>query len=202
MIKAIIFDFGGVLVDWNPRYLYADVFSDTEKMEWFLHEVCSTAWNLEQDRGRSFADGIAQLEKQHPAFQKEIRLFWEGWPKMLKEEILETVTLLPQLKQNYAVYGLTNWSAETFPMLMDRFDFVQLFDDIVVSGDEGLVKPDKSIYELLLKRYNLLAQECIFIDDNIDNVKAAEQLGFSAILYKNSDYLKQDLSSLGVKGFQ
>jgi len=202
MIKAIIFDFGGVLVDWNPRYLYADVFSDTEKMEWFLHEVCSTAWNLEQDRGRSFADGIAQLEKQHPAFQKEIRLFWEGWPKMLKEEIAETVTLLPQLKQNYAVYGLTNWSAETFPMLMDRFDFVQLFDDIVVSGDEGLVKPDKSIYELLLKRYNLLAQECIFIDDNIDNVKAAEQLGFSAILYKNSDYLKQDLSSLGVKGFQ
>jgi len=202
MIKAIIFDFGGVLVDWNPRYLYADVFSDTEKMEWFLHEVCSTAWNLEQDRGRSFADGIALLEKQHSAFQKEIRLFWEGWPKMLKEEILETVTLLPQLKQNYAVYGLTNWSAETFPMLMDRFDFVQLFDDIVVSGDEGLVKPDKSIYELLLKRYNLLAQECIFIDDNIDNVKAAEQLGFSAILYKNSDYLKQDLSSLGVKGFQ
>lgn len=202
MIKAIIFDFGGVLVDWNPRYLYADVFSDTEKMEWFLHEVCSTAWNLEQDRGRSFADGIAQLEKQHPAFQKEILLFWEGWPKMLKEEIAETVALLPQLKQKYAVYGLTNWSAETFPMLMDRFDFVQLFDDIVVSGDEGLVKPDKSIYELLLKRYNLLAQECIFIDDNIDNVKAAEQLGFAAILYKNTDYLKQDLSSLGVKGFQ
>ncbi|MEJ5053587.1 HAD family hydrolase [Sphingobacterium sp. MYb382] len=202
MIKAIIFDFGGVLVDWNPRYLYADVFSDTEKMEWFLHEVCSTAWNLEQDRGRSFADGIALLEKQYPAFQKEIRLFWEGWPKMLKEKIAETVTLLPQLKQNYAVYGLTNWSAETFPILMDRFDFVQLFDDIVVSGDEGLVKPDKSIYELLLKRYNLLAQECIFIDDNSDNVKAAEQLGFSAILYKNSDYLMQDLSSLGVKGFQ
>lgn len=201
MIKALVFDFGGVLVDWNPRHLYETVFSDRDKMEWFLQEVCSTAWNLEQDRGRTFADGIALLEKKYPDFEREIRLFWECWPAMLKGEIAETVALLPLLKQHYPIYGLTNWSAETFPMLLDACGFVQQFDDILVSGEEGLIKPDRTIYELLLKRYKLQAQECVFIDDNSDNVKAAQELGFIAILFKNAAALKMDLRKLGIKGF-
>jgi len=201
MIKAVIFDIGGVLLDWNPRYVYRDIFSQSDQMEWFLENVCSTDWNLQQDKGRSFDEGMYKLKKQYPQFENEIDVFWKRWPEMLKGEINGTVAILQELKKHYEVYALTNWSSETFPLVKNRFDFIADFDGIVVSGEEGFIKPDEKLYKILLKKYNLLATECIFIDDNIENVKASVKLGFAAIHFTNSIALKLELQKVRIQGF-
>lgn len=201
MIKAVIFDIGGVLLDWNPRYVYRDIFSQSDQMEWFLENVCSTDWNLQQDKGRSFDEGMYKLKKQYPQFENEIDVFWKRWPEMLKSEINGTVAILQELKKHYEVYALTNWSSETFPLVKNRFDFIADFDGIVVSGEEGFIKPDEKLYKILLQKYNLLATECIFIDDNIENVKASVKLGFVAIHFTNSIALKLELQKVRIQGF-
>ncbi|MEJ5147097.1 MULTISPECIES: HAD family hydrolase [unclassified Sphingobacterium] len=200
MIKAVIFDIGGVLLDWNPRYVYRDIFPQIDQMEWFLENVCSTDWNLQQDRGRSFKEGMYVLKKQYPNFENEIDVFWKRWPEMLKGEIIGTVAILQELKKNYEVYGLTNWSSETFPLVKNRFDFIADFDGIIVSGEEGYIKPDEKLYKILLEKYNLRATECIFIDDNSENIKASVKLGFVAIHFTNSIALTVKLKKLGIQG--
>ena len=195
-IKNIVFDFGGVLVDWNPRYLYKNHFQDTDTMEWFLKNICTEAWNIEQDRGRSLSEATMELQQKFPEHSASIALFYGEWETMLQGEIPGTVVLLHQLKQKYTLYGLTNWSAETIDIAYSRFSFFKEFEGIVVSGTEKLIKPDKRIYQLLLNRYSIKAEESIFIDDNIHNVNAAQELGFYAIHFENPAQLEAALSTI------
>jgi len=195
MINTIVFDFGGVLIDWNPKYVYQSMFNDDAKMDWFLSNVCTNDWNLEQDRGRSFAEGTAILRKDFPEYSDYIDTFHSKWEQMVKGEILETVMILKELKRTYKIYGLTNWSAETFPIALNRFDFLQLFDGIVVSGEEKMIKPDKQFFQLLLNRYKLKAAECIFIDDNRKNIEAAYELGFNVIHFSSPENLRAELKA-------
>ncbi|WP_445452794.1 HAD family hydrolase [Flavobacterium sp. 25HG05S-40] len=195
-IKNIVFDFGGVLVDWNPRHLYKNHFQDTDTMESFLKNICTEAWNIEQDRGRSLSEATTELQQKFPEHSDMIALFYGEWETMLKGEITGTVALLLQLKQKYTLYGLTNWSAETIDIAYRRFSFFKEFEGIVVSGTEKLIKPDKRIYQLLLNRYLIKAEESIFIDDNIHNVKAAQELGFYAIHFENPAQLEAALLTI------
>jgi 2-haloacid dehalogenase len=197
-IENIIFDFGGVLVDWNPRYLYKDHFQDDKEMEQFLKNICTDEWNLEQDRGRSLSEGTVLLQNRFPEFHSLIQRFYDNWEIMLKSDIPETVSLLYKLKTKYKIYGLTNWSAETISIAYDRFLFFKEFDGIVVSGQEKMIKPDREIYHLLLKRYNLKAENTIFIDDNINNIRAAEEVGLYGIHFESPNQLETRLSLLNV----
>lgn len=197
-IENVIFDFGGVLVDWNPRYLYRVYFQDESEMENFLRTVCTDEWNVEQDRGRSLAEGTRLLQDKFPEFHSLIQLYYDQWEVMLHGDIPETVSLLHQLKGKYNIYGLTNWSAETITIAYERFPFFKEFNGIVVSGEEKMIKPDQKLYHLLIERYNLKAENTIFIDDNLKNVKAAEELGMIAIHFQNPDQLETELWSIGV----
>lgn len=195
-IKNIVFDFGGVLVDWNPRHLYKNHFQDTETMEYFLKNICTEEWNIEQDRGRSLSEATAELQKKFPEHSESIALFYGEWETMLKDEIPGTVALLHKLKQKYRLFGLTNWSAETIDIAYRRFSFFKEFEGIVVSGTEKLIKPDKRIYQLLLDRYSIKAEESLFIDDNSNNVNAARELGFEAIHFQNPEQLETALAKI------
>lgn len=197
-IENIIFDFGGVLVDWNPRYLYKDHFKDENEMEHFLKNICTDEWNLEQDRGRSLSDGTVLLQNKFPEFHSMIQLYYDQWNRMLKSDIPETVLLLHKLKAKYKIYGLTNWSAETISIAYKRFSFFKEFDGIVVSGQEKTIKPGKQIYHLLLDRYNLKAENTIFIDDNINNIRAAEEIGLYGIHFKSPSQLQTILSLINI----
>ena len=197
-IKNIIFDFGGVLVDWNPRYLYKNVFDDTAQMEYFLTHICTEEWNLQQDKDRTLQEGTLLLQKQFPDYADLIQLFYDQWEVMLKGEITENVKLLPLLKQHYPLFGLTNWSAETFPIALNRFPFFKNFDGIVVSGEEKIIKPDKEIFYLLLNRYQINASESLFIDDNINNIIAANEIGFHTIHIKPTIILEEELKKIKI----
>ncbi len=182
-IKNVVFDFGGVLIDWNQRYLYRKVFTSEEEMEWFLANVCTDEWNARQDAGRPFLEGVAEAKAQYPLYSAQIEMFWSRWIEMIGGEIKENTDWLRRLKvDGYGIYGLTNWSTETLPQAMERFDFFQLFDGIVVSGEEHLIKPDPRIYHILLDRYGLNPTECLFIDDSPKNVAAAKRIGMEAWL--------------------
>ena len=196
-VENIIFDFGGVLVDWNPRYLYRDYFRSDSEMENFLRTVCTDEWNIEQDRGRSLAEGTRLLQEKYPEFHSLIQLYYDKWEVMLQGDIPETVSLLYRLKEKFNIYGLTNWSAETITIAYKRFPFFGEFKGIVVSGEEKMIKPDKRLYHLLLDRYKLKAGNTIFIDDNLNNVKAAEELGMNAIHFKSPGQLETELQSIG-----
>lgn len=197
-IENVIFDFGGVLVDWNPRYLYKDYFTDENEMEYFLKNICTDEWNLEQDKGRSLNEGTVWLQNKFPEFHSMIQLFYDKWETMLKGDIPETVSLLYRLKAKYKIYGLTNWSAQTISFAYDRFSFFKEFDGIIVSGQEKMIKPNKQIYQLLLNRYNLKAENTVFIDDNINNIKASEEVGLYGIHFENPGQLETKLLSLNV----
>ena len=197
-ITTIIFDFGGVLLDWNPRYFYRREFANDAAMETFLSRIGWEEWNLQQDKGRSLAEGTALLQRQFPEYHSKIQLFYKQWDKMLKGEIPENVALLPELKQKYKLYGLTNWSAEIFPMVLKRFSFFKLFDGIVVSGEEKLVKPDEKIFRVILERYHLDAKSTLFIDDNQRNIDTANGMGFSTIHVTAQTDLRHELHASGL----
>lgn len=193
-MKDIIFDLGGVLIDWNPRYLYRHIFPTEKEMEWFLSNVCTPQWNTQQDAGRPFDEGIKLLEAKFPEYTFAINFYWSRWEEMLGGEIKESVKILRELKQaGYRLYALTNWSAETFPIARKRYEFLQWFDGMIVSGEERLVKPDPVIFSRLLQRYNLKASNCVFIDDNAANISKAADLGFETILFTQPDALREAL---------
>ena len=197
-IKNIIFDFGGVLIDWNPRYLYRNMFHDEIEMEFFLEKICSLEWNLKQDAGRSFNEATKELVNKFPNHENEIRNYYSNWTKMIGGAIEENVALLEDLKDKYRLFGLTNWSAETFPKVFKHYSFFKELEGIVVSGTEKLVKPDARIYKLLLTRYGLKANESLFIDDNHENIIAANKLGFKTIHLTETANLKDELQKLAI----
>jgi 2-haloacid dehalogenase len=195
-IKNIIFDFGGVLIDWNPRYFYKDVFNDTEEMEYFLTDVWGPQWNMKHDAGFSFSEITHELQKLYPRYWNEIEMYQNNWEVMIKGEISENTILLNPLKSKYRLFGLTNWSAEAFPVIYPKYEFFKVFEGIVVSGEEKVIKPGKEIYQLLLNRYGLLANESLFIDDSLKNIETANELGFSTIHINGTLSLKEQLISL------
>ena len=198
-IENIVFDFGGVLLDWNPRYLYEKLFGNKEQMEYFLANVCNDRWNVQQDAGRPLVEATKILQKQFPEYESMIQRFYDDWEIMLKGEISENTVLINQLKKKkYRLFGLTNWSGETFPIALEKYMFLHEFEGIVVSGDEKMIKPDEEIYRLLLSRYNLKAENSIFIDDNINNIKAAHSLGFHTIHFSGNLILENRLKELGI----
>ena len=201
-IDTIIFDLGGVLIDWNPKYVYREVFdSDEEKVDWFLNEICTMEWNAEHDAGRLLKDGTELLVKQYPQYEAWIRIYYDRWKDMLGGPIQDTVNLLNKLKKanTYKLHALTNWSAELFPVALERYDFLQHFEGIVVSGAEKTRKPFAKIYEIILDRYTITPEKSVFIDDNLDNITAANKLGINGIHFKSASQLKSDLITLGVQ---
>ncbi|HXF84075.1 MAG TPA: HAD family phosphatase [Anaerolineales bacterium] len=199
-IKAILFDFGNVLLEWNPRKVYERYFpNDPEGIERFLTEINFMAWNAQQDRGRPFQEGVAELSKQFPHYAHLIQAYHIYWKDSIGEPYTDTVEILKQLKQEgYLLYGLSNWSAETFPYAREKYDFFDLFDDILISGEVGYVKPEAEIYEIMLQRIKRSAQECLFIDDSLPNVQQANKMGFVTIHYRSSAQLKAELERLGI----
>lgn len=198
-IKNIVFDFGGVLIDWNPEYLYKSIFKDEQELTFFLNEVCNTTWNQKQDEGRSFLDGIAELSKKFPQYIDQIEKYYTHWIKMIGGEIDQNTALIKGLRINYRLFGLTNWSSETFPLVYDKYAFFKELEGIIVSGKEKVVKPNGEIYHLLLSRYDLNPEQSVFIDDNELNIKAAEKIGFKVIHFTKGSDLKIDLERLGLK---
>lgn len=196
---VVIFDFGGVLVDWNPRHLYRKLFGDDEAgMERFLAEVTTPEWNLRQDAGRPWKEAVDELTARHPAQVDLIMAFHERWDETLKGPIDDSITILHDLKSaGHPLYGLTNWSGETFPIAKARYEFFSWFDGIVVSGDEGMIKPDPKLYETLLERYDIDPKRAVFIDDNKANVEAAEALGIHGIHFHSPAQLRAELVALG-----
>lgn len=198
-MKSIVFDLGAVLIDWNPRYFYRSVFTDEAEMEYFLKEICNSAWCLEMDGGKPFAQACEELAQKYPRYAQQIKMYDGGWQCMLGSAIEGTVQILRELQQKkYPVYALTNWSAEKFPFARAKFDFLKELDGIVVSGEEKCVKPQPQIFQILLSRYNLQAENCIFIDDNPANIKGAQALGFDTVLFTSPEDLRAELTRRGV----
>ena len=200
-IKNIIFDLGGVLVDWNPEYVYLDVFKGyRKKMKWFFDEVCTFDWNENQDAGYPLAQATEDRIKLFPQYEECIRVFYVRWEEMLGGPIEGTVKLLKALVANpdYRVLALTNWSAETFPVALKKFEFLHWFEGIVVSGTEKTRKPFADIYQITLDRYALNASDSLFIDDNLRNIEAAQALGIQTIHFKNPDQLQEALQLLQI----
>ena len=196
-IKNIVFDFGGVLIDWNPRYLYRSYFAgDEERMEWFLQNVCTYPWNIQMDGGKPFAEGVAELTALHPEWAEAIGVYHTRWAEMIGGEVEGTASLIKRLKAaGYRVFGLTNWSMETYPLIRDNYEVFSLFEGVVVSGEEHLLKPDEKIYRCLLERYSLEAAESVFLDDNADNVAGAEAVGMEAVRFVDAQQAEAELKS-------
>jgi 2-haloacid dehalogenase len=179
---TVVFDIGNVLLRWDPRHLYRRIFADEAEMEWFLSHVCTNEWNIEQDRGRDWDEAVTLLVKDHPRHEGAIRAFHERWHETVSGIFEENVAVLRRLREaGVPNYCITNFSAPKFILAKERFPFLAGFDGIIVSGDERLLKPDPAIYHLLLDRYGLKAEDCVFIDDSRANVEAARGVGMHAI---------------------
>ena len=202
-INTIIFDLGGVLIDWNPRYVYRKVFKTEKEVEWFLENVATSEWNENQDAGYPLHKATEELIGRHPEWEPEIKAYYGRWLEMLGDQIHETVEILQQLKQTgkYKLYALTNWSAETFPHALERFEFFKMFEGVVVSGEEKMRKPSAEFYRVIIDRYHLDPSTTIFIDDSLRNVKGAEAVGITGIHFHNPSQLKDELQRLGIELF-
>jgi 2-haloacid dehalogenase len=197
---TVVFDLGSVLIEWNPRHLYRKLFgADTEGMERFLTEVCSSAWNERQDAGRSWQDGIDEAAALYPDQADLIRAFRHRWEEMLGGPMHDSVALLQELRDNGTrLLALTNWSRETFPIAREKYDFLGWFEGILVSGQEGVIKPDPAIYRLLMARFGVEAWRAVFVDDSPRNVEGARQVGMHALQFTGAAKLRRDLNALGL----
>ena len=195
----IVFDIGNVLLHWDPRVLYRKIFATEDEVEWFLTHVCPPSWNLEQDRGRSFADAVEEATTRHPDHAEAIAAYHHRWHETLTHAIDGSVMILEELKSRGApLYAITNWNQDKFRETKARYDFLNRFRDIVVSGDERLIKPDPAIYRLLLERNGLEASTCLFIDDSPKNVAGAQAVGMKAHHFTSPENLRAALQAEGL----
>lgn len=193
-----VFDIGNVLLEWDPRHLYRKVFSDHAEMEHFLATVCTDAWNLEQDRGRSFGEAVALLTQEFPHYADQIRAYDERWHETIPGAIEESVAILTKLRAVCPrVFAITNFNQDKLKLAQQRFPFLTIFDDIVISGDEKLLKPDPAIYQVLFKRQTLEPEQCAFVDDSLKNVLAARALGMHAIHFQTPRQARAEFRALG-----
>tara|TARA_R110002049_G_scaffold250774_3_gene425147 strand:- start:3853 stop:4473 length:621 start_codon:yes stop_codon:yes gene_type:complete len=200
-IDTVIFDLGGVLIDWNPEYVFLNAFNgDRKKMQWFFDTICTMQWNENQDAGYPIQQATNDLVKQFPEYKTYIEMYYGNWETMLGGEISGSVKILEALirLKKHKVVALTNWSNETFPIAKKHFDFLKWFEGIVVSGDEKTRKPFKAIYQICLNRFDITPKKSIFIDDSLRNIKAANQLGIHGIHFKNPEQLIQELKSFNI----
>lgn len=200
-VDTVVFDVGNVLIRWDPRFLYRKLFDDTAAMERFLAEVCNDAWNLEQDRGRTWAEAIAERVLLFPQHEALIRAYSERWHDMVPGEVEGSVAILERLRDaGVPLYAITNFSTEKFAEAQHRFPFLRRFRDVVVSGEERLLKPDPAIYRVLLDRNGLEAARCLFIDDSEKNVRGAEAVGMRAHHFRDAAGLAAELRARGLPG--
>lgn len=199
-MDTIVFDLGGVLIDWNPAYLYRKIFQEEAQVQFFLTHICDSHWNEQQDAGRPLAEATQILVAQFPEHTEAIQAYYGRWTEMLGGPIVGTVQLLEALHQQkkYRLYALTNWSHETFPYALKHYEFLQLFDGILVSGEEKLVKPDPRIYQLLFERFGINPSTALFIDDNPKNVLASRQSGMEALQFVSPEQLQAALYDMGI----
>ncbi|HET7744379.1 MAG TPA: HAD family phosphatase [Gaiellaceae bacterium] len=196
---TVVFDLGGVLVDWDPRYLYRQLFDDPDEMESFLAEVTTADWNAHQDAGRPWAEAVELLVAEHPERRELIEAFHRRWPEMLAGEVEGTVEVLAELHgTGVRLLALSNWSTEMFPFALARFDFLGWFEGIVISGDVGVNKPDPRIFEHLVEHFRVEPADAVFIDDSPANVEAATALGFRSILFTDAAALRLELMRFGL----
>jgi 2-haloacid dehalogenase len=198
-IHTLIFDLGGVLVDWNPEYLFRKIIPDEAERNYFLSEICSPDWNAKQDAGRPLAEATSELVLQYPHYARQIASYYGRWTEMVGGPIQGTVEILENLaqKNSFRLLALTNWSQETFPYALENFDFLKHFEGILVSGHEKLIKPDPRIFELCIQRYSIEnTAGVLFIDDNIANVEAAKRIGMQAVQFTSPEHLRKYLSLL------
>ena len=199
MRKNIVFDFGGVLIDWNPMHLYNNYFGDEAKARWFIDNICTMEWNVQMDAGKPFSEGIAELTKQHPEWADAIAAYRLRWNEMIGGPIPGMLEFVRELKTaGYHVFGLSNWNWETLSTIIDDYPVIKELEGMVISGLEYVIKPQPEIYRLLLNRYHLKADECLFIDDNIINVQGAEAIGIHGLQFTDVEQLKNDLQKMGI----
>ena len=200
MVRNIIFDFGGVLIDWNPRHLYDRYFhGDVEQSQWFIDNICTMEWNVQMDAGKPFAEGTAELVAQHPEWRDAIVAYRERWGEMIGGPIPDMLELIKKLKAaGYHVFGLSNWNWDTLSTIKDDYPFFDELEGMVISGLEYVIKPQPEIYQLLLDRYQLRADECLFIDDNLTNIRGGEAVGIKGLQFSGISKLEQDLQKLGI----
>jgi 2-haloacid dehalogenase len=197
--SAVVFDLGGVLVDWDPRYLYRKLIADEAAMEAFLSEVCTQAWNQEQDRGRPVSEATRELLERHPEHRELIEAFYGRWDEMMAGAMPDAEALFADVRAtDLGVFALSNWSAETFPLAEARFDFLGHFDGRVISGQDGVIKPDPAIFALALERFGLEPNTAIFLDDVAVNVEAANANGFIGIHFESTTQAREALVAAGV----
>ncbi len=196
---TVVFDLGGVLIDWDPRYAYRQMGGTEAEIEHFLEHVATSGWNHQFDAGKPFAEGIAERKERFPDHAEWIEAWWSRWPDMLGGAIDGTVQILRELRDaGTPLYALTNWSAETFPIARERFDFLDWFDGIVVSGEVEKAKPDADIFAHLSDDFGIVPAEAVFIDDSAPNVATARRLGFHGIDFTTPAALRADLARLGL----
>jgi 2-haloacid dehalogenase len=193
-IETVVFDLGGVLIDWNPRYLYRKIFTREDDVDHFLAEICTRDWHEQQDAGQSTAQATRDLTARHPTYRAEIEAFYGRFDEMLGGPLADSVSVLQDLKrQGTPLFALSNWPAETFPAAQSPYEFLEWFDGIVVSGREGVKKPDRRLFDILYTRHTVVPTATLFIDDVAHNVTAAQALGFHTHHFRDAAGLRAEL---------
>ena len=190
-----LFDLGGVFFNWDPNHFFINIFNDPKERNYFLKNICNDAWNIQQDAGRSAADAELELIPKFPQYEKQIKMYYANHRNMIKGVFDESIEILEHLKKNnYECYVLSNWSAETFDGMLENYPFLKKFDGLLISGEDKLIKPDLAIYHLAIERFNLIPQDCVFIDDKIENVEAAKNLNFNIIHLLDPKTIENDIT--------
>lgn len=198
-IKAIVFDIGHVLIEWNPRHLYRKIFEDEQEMEHFLESVCTAEWNEALDCGLDWKEALTERIEKFPEYEIQIKAYHERWDEMVPDALWNTVEIMEQLRdKGFPIYSITNFHHETFAHAAQRFPFLNEFDGIVVSGEVRQIKPESAIFHTFLEKYNLIAQTLLFIDDRADNIESAKKIGFNGIVFKDANQLQTELKAMNL----